>query len=328
MSVSRRGLRGSLLAAASVLAIAASAAASRAADLPTMKPATPPAPVVASSEWWTSIEGGWVMPGSDPNTYGFTLPFVGPPQAATINKGSGWTGRIGIGYQPALSPWDFAAFARYTETRRKRNDNLIGSFSCGFVSTCTNGIVGATKNRESHLVLDFQVGRDLGIGGGPGTSLKATAGLRYANFQSTTTGTFFTSSSPLFPFKAKSSMEGFGPRLGLEGKAALGGGLGLEYGAGVFGLFANEQFSETPGLFVLPQFVTGWKNAFVPGLDGSAAVTYAVTANTTLSLGYHAEFYSGAMLEPSSIDLTTGVVSLSSKDRLDQGPLVKLTLKW
>lgn len=301
-----------------------------------MKPATPPLPVVASSEWWTSIEGGWVMPGSDPNTYGFAAPFLGPPlQAATINNGSGWTGQFGIGYQPALSPWDFAAFARYTETRRMRNDNFIGYAICSFSGVsgpCPNGIVGATKNRESHLTLDFQVGRDLGIGGGPGTSLKATAGLRYANFQSTTTGTFFTASpfgfASAYPFKARSAMEGFGPRLGLEGKAALGGGLGLEYGAGVFGLFANEQFSETPGLFVVPQFVTGRKNAFVPGLDGSAAVTYAVTANTTLSLGYHAEFYSGAMLEPSSIDLTTGVVSLGSKDRLDQGPLVKLTLKW
>lgn len=109
-------------------------------------------------------------------------------------------GGLRVIYAPDAD-WRFSAGARLGERRRNTQSTLQGETlqTCRFEAPCDgsvptsagNGYVSRTnygrsdvKQSEDHLLADFQVGRDIGIGG----SMRGTvsAGLRYARFKSHT----------------------------------------------------------------------------------------------------------------------------------------------
>lgn len=339
MSISLRPLsrlRYALLVTVSVLSFSAVAPRAQAADLPARK-SSPELVVAAASTCWASVEGDYLLRTGNKTTYGF----IGVPQLlgaraspVTIKGGSGYGGQLGFGCRPALSAWDYAAFVRYSGTNRKRGVNAIGISITSSSRSPSAGFVGTTRNRERHLVLDFQVGRDLGIGGGPDTSLKVTGGIRYANFKSTTKGTFFDSSNStqLFPFKDTSRTWAVGPRLGLEGQSGLGNGFGLDYGAGISALYADRRLNIGRDLLVnnINSFARA-KTGFLLGLDANVAITYKISTNAKFSLGYRADYYANAVLDLNSRAIqnnVVGAITTKTRSRLDMGPFVKLTYSW
>ncbi len=117
--------------------------------------------------------------------------------------------------RPGGSPWTMSAGVRYgranTDTTRTHKEELDegscaflpGSFFASYCDPATpspyleaSGIDAlkyptlwsdaAVRSRESHTLVDFTVGRDVGLGAGQGLSSTLSAGLRFARFNSTT----------------------------------------------------------------------------------------------------------------------------------------------
>jgi len=119
---------------------------------------------------------------------------------APIHHAFGTEGKLTI--EPEGSNWVFSASIRYgrSQATRHRHQQTANSyvpkynfttygFHLGGFSYYPNGHVkfadGTAKLNESHAILDFQVGRDVGLGlFGRGSSSVVSAGLRFAQFVS------------------------------------------------------------------------------------------------------------------------------------------------
>jgi hypothetical protein len=210
-SQSRTDKRRQLLATTSALAflaIAATQAKAEDADRPTV---------------W--IEGGWhfdsvtgsndiVVPPLDGLT---TSGFSSTPTADNfygqgaggfpsftdmenaLGKSQGVEGSIS--FQPSGSDWIFNISGRYGRAHSKRRldqrHEITGEpgYTKGFLGTNpftphhTNYVVQANDNKEAHVIVDFQVGKDIGIGlfGGQMDSI-LSAGIRYAQMNTSSKG--------------------------------------------------------------------------------------------------------------------------------------------
>jgi len=145
-------------------------------------------------------------------------PEIQPPQSL-FNRDLDWgDGReVKLTYRPSGSQWSVMGDLRYGRTNSstaRLHDEKAGDPVCRFggkyASLCqiVNQYYGAeyaarfyrtpvewsdatAKNREEHTVVDFAVGRDVGLGNSFSHST-VSAGIRYADFQSTTNSTLRT----------------------------------------------------------------------------------------------------------------------------------------
>jgi hypothetical protein len=102
-----------------------------------------------------------------------------------------------ISFRPDVGDWDFTASVRYGRSNSKKRlhqqsfatsvahlpPGLLPSGGTEFVVSIPQFADYRTRNEESHFVLDFTAGRDVGIGsfGREGTS-NISAGIRFADF--------------------------------------------------------------------------------------------------------------------------------------------------
>ncbi|HEY1415428.1 MAG TPA: hypothetical protein VGF42_06040 [Caulobacteraceae bacterium] len=100
-----------------------------------------------------------------------------------IKPNDDWDVDAKIGYQPHGSPWSFALGVKYGRTFGRSRDFAGTSAYGSYLKT------HATTN-VSHAIVDFEVGRDVGMGHGPTT---VGLGVRYAHFAGNTHGSFTTS---------------------------------------------------------------------------------------------------------------------------------------
>lgn len=191
-----------------------------------------------------------------------------------------------LSFQPAESDWIFSAAIRYGRSSSKREVNhqtkgvgyekyvsgqpkkfCTGSGGTGF---CTTAKFSDTKahNQESHAILDFSAGKDVGMGmfGSQGTSV-VSAGVRFAQFTSKASMAlrarpdmefkYITAFSPFkfkFPYfnsyygtgHASRSFHGVGPSVSWEGSASFAGNaqdgeIELDWGANVGVLFGKQK---------------------------------------------------------------------------------------
>jgi hypothetical protein len=156
MRHSSHGLRIALLAGASVVALAAGAPSAGAADMnkPNLTKAPPAAVVKERFTWW--IEGGAFNPSGDSFSLGAALSNIRPQW--------GGEGAAGFDWQPGWGPWHLSGQFRYGSAQKTKSfsgsTTLVGPAGGTTVFLASNN----DKIRDDHWLVDFAVGRDLGLG--------------------------------------------------------------------------------------------------------------------------------------------------------------------
>jgi len=311
MTIARR-MRVLLLASASVAALWVGSMEAQAADL-APQPAEPLPPVDARGVISLTAMG-----------YGFWQADqgVGFTPLGSIDPLVGLGGGLGIAYQPALSPWSFGLNARYGTTSKK-------SKSVAFTSSPSTSGILTEKRKSSHFIVDFTVGRDLGLGLTPAGDpvLQLQGGLRFAHLEDKTDIQAVVTFGPPSSSGAsvKRSFTGFGPRIGLAGSMPLGGAFSLDGTGGVSLLYGRSTEKVTLTSSGSVTFVAKKnKNAWVPGLDGSVAVSYSFNPSAKISAGYRAEAYFNAY----SAVVPGGGGVTQDKDFIVHGPYVEAKFKF
>lgn len=138
-----------------------------------------------------------------------------------------------ITFQPADSDWVFSAAMRFGRSSSKRGIEAhtnppsaidIQSLpSIGIVQTYKHAPLGEqfvnalARNEEHHKLIDFQAGKDVGLGlfGGGGTSV-VSAGVRYAQFTSSSQATIGADPDFHFSYKYVRGIPPYFPSLYLK----------------------------------------------------------------------------------------------------------------
>jgi hypothetical protein len=337
----RTGIRRQLLATVSIAALlilGSSAAQTRAedADRPTV---------------WIELGGQFEQ--VNPVGEGYSPPFAseivqdGLPSLAEPQRafGQSFGGESRISFQPENSDWVFSASIRYGRTSANNvTHHQTPGCPCKII-VGTQTIYGTPNpgherfsdihagNNESHAVLDFQAGKDIGLGlfsrAGEST---VNFGIRVAQFSSKQTATIKADPDFVFPTNLKypvhwhtygvsshteRSFRGFGPSLSWNASAPVfgnpeGGELTLDWGANAAVLFGRQMtrnHHQTSAVYFKTGFIVGhvttyppvrsanpvrMKSVIAPNLGGFAGLSY-VFPNAKLSLGYRADFFFGAM---------------------------------
>jgi hypothetical protein len=318
-------LRGALLTSASAVALSVSGSVSYAQ---TAAPGTPQ----AVSVW---VEGAlfWTTGGS------FNVPLVpgfGPPITA-FNPNTGIEGAAGFDYRwPGNQLWHIVGDVRYGRTKTATGhsssffSSLINPTSGVFVLQ-TSSTASSGTEKESHLVVDFMAGRDLGVGS---NAPELQFGVRVADLHASAhvneSGKTTFYSTAVFPPTVTAAQTavttfnsrffGAGPRLALTGNVAITGFWSFDYSGGIALLFgermSNFYLSSTFGALAINTNTT----AFVFNADGWAAISYALTPNLKASAGVRGDYYNSPLM---SYDINTG--GSVNIDRLFWGPFIRLT---
>jgi hypothetical protein len=193
------------------------------------------------------VEGGGVCPEGEDGTFRASYTYAGVT-AGTVNQfgsaGCGWTGRIGLFQDKpgVVFGWgDFwGVFVRHQEFRSSDFRANDGAYRFGDAKYYFAGIKSGGNFDEDRTIVDFEVGKDIGIGS-DGSKLRIFGGIRYANYSSTLRALgdtnsnycilsckyFSRSFSNPFGVRAGHDFDGIGPRLGATGQLPLFGGLFL-----------------------------------------------------------------------------------------------------
>jgi|SRR5580692_6443996 iron complex outermembrane receptor protein len=287
---------------------------------------------------WVELGGGFAQQQDDQQAY--LPPFVlGSPPApfvaqspAIVEKNTpySWDSDAKISFEPEGSDWVFSAAIRYGRNIADRS--LIQRTAQQYVGPYRRSGYFAyqnvtAKNIESHMLLDFKTGKDVGLGmfGGDGESV-VSLGLRYAQFDSrSSAGIQYQPTNDLATvhkffgtFTAARKFVGVGPSLSWDASAGLIGNpqagiVSLDWGMNGAILFGRQRTSghhQTREMSVLvvagnqyvhptPIYITSGaparsKQVTVPNLGGFAGVSWRYP-NAKVSMGYRADFFFGAM---------------------------------
>jgi hypothetical protein len=329
MRHSSHGLRIALLAGASVVALAAAAPSAGAADLNKKPNLTKAPPAPAPKETWTWwIEGGAMIPSGD----GFSL----GPRVSNIKPKWGWEAAAGFDWSPqGWGPWHLSGQFRYGSAQRTR------SFKAGFGAPSTTLITpggGTTfiatasnneKIRDDHWLVDFAVGRDLGIG----SNTQWQIGLRVADLRAklTASGPLSVSAGTVGTFSTRqdATFVGAGPRLGVNGSIPLGAGWSIDWLGGAAVLFGERHSSQLSTTILGPagKTVTSFSGqaaedtTAVFNLDGQAGLSYWFSPNLKITASYRVDAYFSALktIKPGTSTFSSNV------DQIYNGPMLRLT---
>ncbi len=319
-------------------------------------------PAIAESDGsnpqvWIELGGGFDQMDNAQSVY--APPFMAVPQSfrdfsvadAEKPTRSAFNFNGSITFQPDNSDWVLSASILYG--RSEKHGRLLhaqpaamcsyyavyhASF-CDPVYAFANAIA---QNNETHAILDFKVGKDVGLGLlGKGSSV-ISAGLRYAQFTSQTTAQLssrptnqrsnvheFTAS-----LKASRSFTGIGPSLSWDASAPLLGAaekglVSLDWGVNAALLFgrqkaaAHHETVETRynGLRTViydhPASPARSKSVTVPNLGGFAGLSLRY-ANAKISFGYRADMFFGAV--------DTGIDTRKTENRSFYGPFASISI--
>jgi hypothetical protein len=318
----RATIRWKLLTGVSALALTAyvsSAGISEAADN-------------TSPQIWIELDGQFAQQNNNVVVFGAPFlassPFNGgaqldleKPQPTIWDKGAKLT------FQPEGSDWVLSLGARYG--RIARSETREGHpTTAGMTKYSGKNYVAyrlfSAQSGESHIILDFQAGKDVGLGkfGSNGTSV-ISAGVRIAQFNShshvdiksqPTNVTNYSNTVNKFhaSFAEMRRFTGIGPSLSWDASSAIAGNapdgeISIDWGVNGAVLFgrqrtaAQHQTSERSVnyrhndiVYQTPNAPIRSKNVTVPNLGGFAAVAWRY-ADAKVSLGYRADMFFGAI---------------------------------
>jgi hypothetical protein len=339
------GLRGALLVGVSLGALsigfggmsnadAANLKVPAAAKVKVLKPPPPPPP----PSWFFSAEGGGACSSSN---IAVRSPFVPGADLAHVGSACGWTTRLGFGQEHTALFGGMAdywgVFVRYTRIQDSAPVNgQFNLFFPAFANPYSYRFSGNTGFEEHRTVIDFEVGRDIGIG--DGSKVRALAGLRFAHYSGETNVLSPTNSAYTANFFTRQQFNGFGPRIGFSYRRPL---------LGMLDLAAEGSASELWGRYKTnitdtfnggnPYSITGGEShdGWVGNLEGSIAVAYAPYGPRGLeaSLGIRGEAwfnqidintFSASSSAHSGTFTGTALVTGQREDRFNWGPFLRL----
>jgi hypothetical protein len=318
--------RGALLTGVSALALLGSMPGADAADaLPT---------------WQVWIEGGSFETNGG-GMFGGPFPGMAGPIANPGLPHTGWEMAAGFDYREPNSPWHFVFDARGGQSRGSTQNSTSTSSTSFFVPSFfgssvfqTNTTSSAVKERESHIVADFMVGRDYGLGGGVG---QIQFGFRVADLYAVTqqqlnaaqvittrsfySGTTVTQTSQAAIGTFKSRFFGAGPRVAYSDSVPVWGHWTFDFAGGMAGLVGDRtlkiSITETPGGSFGSQF---GGTAVIFNADAWAGFSYAFTPQFKMTAGIRTDYYDKALI---TFNPNTG--ALQTADRNFWGPFLRLT---
>lgn len=264
--------------------------------------APPPAPL-----WTVYLEGGAFWTGGDP--------VLGFPE---LRPNVGWEGAAGVDYRFGGTPWHVSAQVRYG-----RNNKSMGLSGAGTFYGYSGGILGNATHKESHLVADFAVGRDIGIGAG---MAQVKLGVRVADLQANTnfSGSAFSYFGSAYAVVAefRSRFLGVGPRLSLEGSLPITGLWAIDYMAGVAALYGNRSLDVTLTAGGITGSISFNDYGTVFNADAMAGLSYAFSQSMKLTAGYRFDGYWNALR---TFDNNFNFVDI---DRFYPGPFLRATARF
>lgn len=306
-------LRGLLLTSASAVALSVSASAAQAG------PHAPLTIWAESAPFWTG-GGSFNVP---------SLPSLGAPYTS-FDQLNGLEGAVGFDYQWLSTPWHFVFDFRYGKTRTASagSSSFHSSITTPFFVTQTSSTSSQATEHESHLVTDFMIGRDLGIGTG---KPELQFGIRIADLHAdahvvgSERRTFY--SSGVFPPTVTTTQSatgdwssrffGVGPRVAVVGGIPIVGEWSFDYSGGAALLIGDRSFNvSTSTGFTLDESTT----TVVFNTDGWLALSYSLGPQFKISTGMRSDFYISAL---TTYDVNTG--ALQNISRVYWGPFVRLT---
>ncbi len=244
-------------------------------------------------------------------------------------------GKIGVTATPLGSPMDYSLFVSYGRSTNKDsvgipNFNILAPYYIDYSRA-------SAEHVEEHATIDFEVGRDAGLGSLGISDAKARykLGLRFAHFSATTKTDAYYNGGPAgaYNLQEEKSVEfnGLGPRIGIETKQDLGQGWSTSLDLNASFLFGEKttktSWSNDTGCCDLAGGSTSRsENTIIPILDGAVGLTHMLPNNLSLTIGYRGEAWLGVM------DVSQGSSnfgnSLGSRDadRIVHGPFVRLSV--
>ena len=275
-----------------------------------------------TSGFWLQFAGGYNFD-SGGGLNSLPAGSLAGPQGITPRND--WDVDAKIGYQAHGSPWSFDVGVKYGRTFG-RNANFSGSIPTdfGYYNETTHASTNVT-----HTVVDFEVGRDVGMGTLPTT---VGLGVRYARFDATTTGNFstyhstadgaFFSSAGAFKVSRISNLVG--PRVFVRSRIPLNanGSWAVGWGGGAAVLFgstsvnANGRWNDGEPAFNYYRS----ESVTVPNVGAYLSVNYhAPGTPATIALGYRVDAYFGAM--------DGGIEHERTVDIIEHGPFLGMIWK-
>jgi len=317
--------RGALLTGVSALALMGSMQQAYAID--------PPAPT-----WQFWIEGASFQTTGGSMFGPAAWPgFLGAVFNPGMSPNTGGEFAAGFDYHLAYSPYHYVFDIRGGWSKAStQNANSASSFHTSsflFSSTVQNNNSGIFTEKESHIVADFMIGRDFGLGKGQG---QLQFGIRVADLSAVTqaqlstqsTRSFYsnfatglTQSSQTAVGSFKSRFFGAGPRVAFTDSVPLGGKWTAEFAGGMAGLIGNRTLDVAIVTSSGTAFSAGYGGtAMIFNADAWAGLSYRFTPTFKLTAGLRTDYYNNALL---TFNPATG--GTQTVDRNFWGPFVRLT---
>ena len=263
-----------------------------------------------------------------------------------------WDKGAKITFQPEGSGWVLSLGARYgkigrSETREGHPSIATSKYSGPLYSAYQHL---SAQSSEGHFILDFQAGKDVGIGRfGSGGSSVISGGVRIAQFNSRNhvdiksqptnlpTGTYVGGVNRFYAsFAAKRRFTGMGPSLSWDASANIAGNsadgaISLDWGVNGAVLFGRQRteihhhtskahflwFSRTFAYQVASTPPARSRNVTVPNLGAFAGVSWRY-ADAKITLGYRADYFFNV--------LDGGIDAAKKEDRGFYGPFAAISV--
>ena len=249
--------------------------------------------------------------------------------------GYDWDGKVSV--QPDDSGWTFSAAIQFGKAKHgpkstHDQDNPTGLNSFYLPAPPTYAFTDSQSvSKTSHLILDFQAGKDLGLGlfGGHGSS-NINFGIRMAQFTESARGTMTAQVSAHGKYNggvgregdmhAARSFSGIGPSIDWNASlpliGSLANGIAFDWGANGAFLFGRQKadvrlhtkvsryatFLTTIPLPPSPYNIAHMtsrpsrrKQVIVPNIGGFAGLSYRMGGRGKIALGYRADMFFGAI---------------------------------
>ncbi|HEV2563039.1 MAG TPA: hypothetical protein VGT78_12950 [Rhizomicrobium sp.] len=342
----RATIRWKLLTGASALALGAYISAGNAAK----------AEDANRPSIWLEVDGQFSQQNTNEDIYAPPFLLASPFDAAAhadLEKGPPkiWDKGARITYQPDGSDWVLSLGVRYgksarSETRNHQTAHASRYYSGKYIGAYDAYQIFKAQSAESHVILDFQAGKDVGLGSfGSGGRSVLSAGVRIAQFNSR--GAVEIQSQPTningygyyHIFRANSDAKrrftGIGPSFSWDASANIAGNsssgsIALDWGLNAAVLFGRQRMQSHHQTIdnIRHQYhyvsinqtsggSTRSKNVSVPNLGGFAGVSWRYT-NAKVSVGYKADFFFNA--------IDGGLATRKTENRSFFGPFASISV--
>lgn len=251
-----------------------------------------------------------------------------------------------LSFKPEGSDWIFSASIRYGRSHGSKSTHgqtsaahhvKIGSntayLSTGYFRRVVRFSETHASNSEAHAILDFQAGKDIGVGlFGGGSTSTVNFGLRFAQFNSKRSVSIHADPDFYVPYqflkyakyhhtysvtsRIDRSFQGLGPSLSWNSSVPIAGnpddgGINLDWGVNVAALFGRKKVSghhQTDGALYKTKFQKYYnttpihrsgnpdrsRNVVVPNVGAFAGISFRYS-DAKISFGYRGDFFFGAM---------------------------------